>query len=47
MKNVTADTYEKAVGIYGNNQLAQIIMAIVTINAWNRIAISTTMQPGA
>lgn len=38
---LSSDTYEKALSIFGENRLAQIIMAIVTINAWNRIAIST------
>lgn len=33
--------YEKAVNTFGENYLAQIIMAIVAINGWNRIAIST------
>jgi len=37
------DTYRKAVALFGEYQVAEIIMAIVTINAWNRIAISTKM----
>lgn len=35
------ETYQKAVTLFGEHQVAEIIMAIVTINAWNRIAIST------
>lgn len=35
------ETYSKAEKLFSPNYLAQIIMAIVTINAWNRIAIST------
>ncbi len=42
-QGLTAPTYQKALSIFGENQLAQIIMAIVTINAWNRIAITTHM----
>lgn len=38
-------TYTKAVGLFGEDYVAQIIMMTVTINAWNRIAISTEMQP--
>lgn len=38
---LTQETYEKAMELFDENHLAQIIMAIVTINAWNRIAIST------
>ncbi|MFI0430028.1 carboxymuconolactone decarboxylase family protein [Mariniflexile sp. HMF6888] len=34
-------TYEKAASVFTENQIAQIIMVIVTINAWNRIAVST------
>ncbi|MBO0322423.1 carboxymuconolactone decarboxylase family protein [Muricauda sp. CAU 1633] len=38
---LTQETYEKAMELFDGNYLAQIIMAVVTINAWNRIAIST------
>lgn len=38
---LTAKTYDEAEQQFGPNSLAQIIMAVVTINAWNRIAIST------
>lgn len=34
-------TYNQAEKLFDGNQIAQIIMAVVTINAWNRIAIST------
>jgi alkylhydroperoxidase family enzyme len=37
--------YEKAEQHFTKNYIAQVIMAAVTINAWNRIAISTQMQP--
>lgn len=40
-KGLTEETYQKAKTFFDDNQMAQIIMAIVTINAWNRIAIST------
>lgn len=35
------ETYQKAIDIFGESYFAQLIMAIVTINSWNRIAIST------
>lgn len=38
---VSDETYQKAEALFEPNYLAQIIMAITTINAWNRIAIST------
>ena len=42
---VTDKTYQRAEQLFGKEYVAQIIMAIVTINAWNRIAISTKMEP--
>jgi len=39
-------SYQKAILFFDKNQIAQIIMAIVTINAWNRIAVSTKLEPG-
>ena len=41
---LSEDTYKAATQHFDKNYIAQIIMAITTINAWNRIAISTTMQ---
>jgi AhpD family alkylhydroperoxidase len=38
---LTDETYQKAAKLFDENQIAQIIMAVVTINAWNRIAISS------
>jgi AhpD family alkylhydroperoxidase len=42
---LSSETYKKAEQVFDSNYIAQIIMAIVTINAWNRIAISTHLQP--
>lgn len=39
------ETYEKAGQFFDKNTIAQIIMAVVTINAWNRIAVSTQLEP--
>lgn len=39
-KGVTDETYKKAVDLFGEKMIAQIIMQIIIINAWNRIAIS-------
>lgn len=41
---VNSNTYEKAATLFGERNLAQWIMHIVTINAWNRMAISTKMM---
>lgn len=38
-------TYEQAISLFGEQRTAQIIMVIITINAWNRIGVSTKMHP--
>jgi len=43
---LSEETYQKASKVFNENQIAQIIMAIVTINAWNRIAVSTHLKIG-
>ncbi len=43
VNGVVDKTYEKAMDLFGEQITAQIIMQIVTINAWNRIAISTKL----
>jgi len=45
-QHVSEATYKKAAGLFNANELSQIIMAIVTINAWNRIAITTKLTVG-
>jgi AhpD family alkylhydroperoxidase len=35
------ETYERATRFFDDNYIAFIIMAVVTINTWNRIAVST------
>jgi AhpD family alkylhydroperoxidase len=42
---VSDTTYKNAAKLFDEQHLAQIIMAIVAINAWNRIAIPTQLQP--
>lgn len=42
-KGISDETYNNVVSLFGEKITAQIIMLIVTINAWNRIAISTKM----
>jgi AhpD family alkylhydroperoxidase len=36
--------YDQALGFLGKEGLAQCIMQVVTINAWNRIAVATSMR---
>jgi AhpD family alkylhydroperoxidase len=44
---VSDKTYQQAEQFFDKNHIAHIMMAIVTINAWNRIAISTQLEPGS
>ena len=44
--HVSDETYRKALSLFDEHELAQIIMAIVTINAWNRIAITSKLMVG-
>jgi AhpD family alkylhydroperoxidase len=44
---VSDATYQQAVAALGEQQVAQAIMMAVTINAWNRIAISTHLPVAA
>ena len=37
--------YEKALALFGEDITAQIMMIIITINAWNRIGVGLNMQP--
>ena len=42
---VSNEIYNNAAALFDHVYLAQIIMAIISINAWNRIGISTGMEP--
>jgi AhpD family alkylhydroperoxidase len=42
---VSDDVYNHAVEVLGDKYVNEVIMAAITINAWNRIAISTHLQP--
>lgn len=42
---VSDETYNNAAALFDKTYLAQIIMAIITINAWNRIGITTKLEP--
>jgi len=39
------ETYDKVLEKFGKEQTAQIIMGIITINAWNRVGVSLNMHP--
>jgi AhpD family alkylhydroperoxidase len=44
-EHVPDAVYDEVARHFDSTQVAEIIMAIITINAWNRIAISTNMMP--
>lgn len=42
---VPDELYERALAEFGDEGLANLLLAIATINVWNRVAIPTHMQP--
>lgn len=42
---VNEETYKKAVALFGEKGFAQLLLAIITINGWNRIAVATHLAP--
>jgi AhpD family alkylhydroperoxidase len=42
---VSNEVYDKALELFGASKLAFLIMAAVSINAWNRIGIALSMHP--
>ncbi len=42
--HVTDSVYQEVSRYFSENEIAQITMAVITINAWNRIAITTKKQ---
>lgn len=44
--NVSDEIYQEVSHYFTPNEIAKILMTIVTINAWNRIVITTKMIPG-
>jgi len=45
-QGLTDATYEKALESFSENEIAELLMAVITINAWNRIAISGHFRVG-
>lgn len=45
-KGLSEETYRKAKNFFDDRQMADIIMAAIVINMWNRMAISTHMPIG-
>lgn len=45
--HVPDEIYDEVSRYFTQEQIANLLMAIITINAWNRIAIATRMVPGS
>ncbi|MXN92082.1 carboxymuconolactone decarboxylase family protein [Flavobacterium sp. Sd200] len=43
--HVKDETFSNAVALLGEKYVSEVIMLIITINGWNRIAITTGMMP--
>lgn len=43
--HVSDKTYNEAIAVLGEKYAAQVIFAVIAINAWNRIGITTGMMP--
>ncbi|SFP64740.1 alkylhydroperoxidase AhpD family core domain-containing protein [Pseudarcicella hirudinis] len=44
-QKVSDETYAEAVRVLGEKYVAQVIMAIIIINSWNRIGVATHLMP--
>lgn len=42
---LSEEVYQRAIALLGQEKTAHVIMAIININAWNRIGVSLRMQP--
>ena len=45
--SVSDEIYNEVSRFFTPNEIANLLMAIVTINGWNRVSITTRMVPGA
>lgn len=43
--HVSDEVYGRAAALFGERELGQLIAMVVTINAWNRIAVTTRLRP--
>jgi alkylhydroperoxidase family enzyme len=43
--HVSDDVYSRAAAVFSERELGRVIAMALTINAWNRIGVSTRLQP--
>ena len=46
-RGVPDDVYEAAAAAFTEAELGSLMGVIIAINAWNRVAVATSMQPGS
>jgi alkylhydroperoxidase AhpD family core domain len=44
--HVKDETYQEALEVFGEAYLAQVILAIIMINSWNRVGVTLQLVPG-
>jgi alkylhydroperoxidase family enzyme len=45
-RGVPDDVWERATAAFGEEELAQVVFAVVVINSWNRMQVTTQVEPG-
>lgn len=45
LHGLSDEVYEKAITLFGEEKTAHLIVAIITINAWNRVGVGLQMHP--
>ena len=45
--HVPDDVWDAAEALFGPDELAQLVFAVIAINAWNRLAITSRTPPGS
>lgn len=46
-QQVSDETYTKAIAVFDETYLAEIVMMIIVINMWNRMGVFSQLAPGA
>lgn len=44
-QGLSEETYARAARVFDEEYIAQLIMAVIAINAWNRIGVATHLKP--
>ncbi|HEY5823437.1 MAG TPA: carboxymuconolactone decarboxylase family protein [Cyclobacteriaceae bacterium] len=44
-KGISDEVYDQCINTFGERQTAELIMTIITINAWNRVGVGLKLEP--